>query len=494
MNRFPFVLESLLSSSMLDPEKLKNCNDVFESGIGQCLSEQRDVEYVENLSRIATALYESLTEQEDVKVFGTLESLPQAVVSLRFLEQRIQHLRSMKNLWRWALQITHLSYTEHRKIIESVVLLTNENESRPLEPYLRQISSSFLLTASSDQERISDTHVHDGPPTTHGDQDLCSLYQEVGRYATLCLLYACQIHHEHRTGPNLEGMHFLPLVAQVLSNGSKTSVSWQLASLRVLNHLIVAEPGFDQSVRKFHCSKDFQHSESHLSPTSDEPPSTMLDVLWELTGQSLSWEDDRRHELRIELLRILYALRAGRYSSNPINLSLLTALLRRPNCRLETVHILMDIPSSSILNMNVTEILVDTMETQVSNVVNSTSLGVAAAKAVTPILMVLRQLCLDSPEVFRLVKARVFPNPLPESYTGANKAAMSPADAPKGSLRHKCIRLLSWTEAHTKRWMAELLWTLCNNDANEYAHRVGLGNAIPLLQARGLLQVPPQSI
>jgi Guanine nucleotide exchange factor synembryn len=89
----------------------------------------------------------------------------------------------------------------------------------------------------------------------------------------------------------------------------------------------------------------------------------------------------------------------------------------------------------------------------------------------------------------------IFPNPvtLPSSAAKPCLAVttnMSPADAPRGSLRYKCIRLLTWTESHTKRWMAELLWMLCDANAEEYTYRVGMGNAMPLLHARGLVELP----
>ena len=63
---------------------------------------------------------------------------------------------------------------------------------------------------------------------------------------------------------------------------------------------------------------------------------------------------------------------------------------------------------------------------------------------------------------------------------------MSPLDAPKDTLRGKLVVLLSWAESYIKRCTAELLWTLCNSNGIEYVHRVGLGNALPLLNAKGL--------
>jgi hypothetical protein len=67
---------------------------------------------------------------------------------------------------------------------------------------------------------------------------------------------------------------------------------------------------------------------------------------------------------------------------------------------------------------------------------------------------------------------------------------MGPLDAPKDTLRGKLVMLLSWAESYIKRCTAEFLWALCNSSANEYVHRVGMGNALPLLNAKGLASIP----
>ena len=140
------------------------------------------------------------------------------------------------------------------------------------------------------------------------------------------------------------------------------------------------------------------------------------------------------------------------------------------------------------------------MSQQVNEVIGNTMVDHSATAALVPILVVLNKYSIgDNAKVKKQVKEYVFP-PVAEdefqkkvSELATSKSNMAPLDAPKDTLRGKLCLLLSWPESYVKRCAAEFLWTLCNEDATEYVHRVGMGNALPLLNAKGLASIPAQA-
>mmetsp|Transcript_31111 Transcript_31111/g.47649 ORF Transcript_31111/g.47649 Transcript_31111/m.47649 type:complete len:127 (+) Transcript_31111:2-382(+) len=121
-----------------------------------------------------------------------------------------------------------------------------------------------------------------------------------------------------------------------------------------------------------------------------------------------------------------------------------------------------------------------------------------------PILVVLKKFASTNSKILKSVKEFIFPldaetdtfQPKAKAemgkcgHQGLGAKNMAPLDAPKGSLRWKLIRLMTWTESYTKRATGELLWTLCGNDPREFVLRTGFGNALPLLSLKGHIQLP----
>ena len=129
------------------------------------------------------------------------------------------------------------------------------------------------------------------------------------------------------------------------------------------------------------------------------------------------------------------------------------------------------------------------------------------------------------------LKSSVFPNALPDlTATDAANAVvgsnLDPIDCPWGSRRGRLCELMTSLDPHVKRCSAELLFALCDDDgkrhtdtvllhndndddvpcisssflfsltcfvcgaiyvAHEFVARTGLGNAIALLQTKGVL-------
>jgi hypothetical protein len=300
--------------------------------------------------------------------------------------------------------------------------------------------------------------------------------QETARFATLCLFYATYSTQRDGLFDHLvDKLSYLRVLCSVLSNG-KTTTSVQLANLRLLHSLLVSLPGFCKVVSK--------HGITVVEEDMRFSATNVQDLLLFLLVWCMEEFQDRKLEVATEILRILYVLRAGRTMSE----ELLKQLLLLPDCRLATITLLMDAPAAIIVEMDVQSLLLETLETQVAAVVDQTLLGSEAASAMTPILVVTHNLCRSDQDYKGATKDFIFPNPLDSN---ASSKAMSPSDAPKGSLRFKCIQLLGGgTDSHTKRLTAELLWTLCDEVADEYTKRVGLGNAILLLNAKGLMELP----
>eukprot|EP01032_Pedospumella_encystans_P019394 gene19394-22046_t len=107
----------------------------------------------------------------------------------------------------------------------------------------------------------------------------------------------------------------------------------------------------------------------------------------------------------------------------------------------------------------------------------------------SPVLMVLTNLCTHNTTALNAVKSAVFPHaylPLSSAADSNNQAKMDPTDVPPGTLRYYLIKLMISLDSQLKRCVAEFLFVLCAEDADEFTARTGFGNAVALLQLKGL--------
>ncbi|KAH8050126.1 hypothetical protein JL721_11492 [Aureococcus anophagefferens] len=72
-------------------------------------------------------------------------------------------------------------------------------------------------------------------------------------------------------------------------------------------------------------------------------------------------------------------------------------------------------------------------------------------------------------------------------------ARIHPVDAPRYATRSLLLKLMCDLEPVTKRLVAELVWALCDEDADEFTVRCGVGNAIAFLQIKKLMPMPKPS-
>lgn len=233
--------------------------------------------------------------------------------------------------------------------------------------------------------------------------------------------------------------------------------------------------------------------------------------------------EDKRAELVIEILNCFYAMRKGQELIEPtsgvtgdndgpsLEHSIVQILqLKLPSrsntedfdetiskridqCQLSAVSLLTDSDVSfgkHLVQIGSFEKLLEIFKRQVDDIVDNTRVDSTATATLVPILVVLNRYSVANPVVQQTVKAFVFPTEtekkLQQSITENRKTKMSPSDAPKDTLRGKLIVLLSWVDGYIKRCSAELMWTICDSNSSEFTFRVGLGNALPLLNSKGL--------
>lgn len=239
--------------------------------------------------------------------------------------------------------------------------------------------------------------------------------------------------------------------------------------------------------------------------------------------------EDKRAELVVEILNCFYAMRKGQELVEPTsgvirddnNASLEHTILQilqlkshvRSNsknvdeiiskrinqCKSSAVSLLMDSDVSFgkyLVEIGSFESLLEIFNRQVNDIVDNKKVDGTATATLVPILVVLNRYAVANSVVQQKVKAFVFPTEtekkFQESIKEKRKTQMSPLDAPKDTLRGKLVVLLSWVDGYIKRCSAELMWTICDSDSSEFTFRVGLGNALPLLNSKGLspIQIP----
>ncbi|KAL3776608.1 hypothetical protein ACHAW5_007809 [Stephanodiscus triporus] len=187
--------------------------------------------------------------------------------------------------------------------------------------------------------------------------------------------------------------------------------------------------------------------------------------------------DDRRPDLVLEILRALYALDArgggsALWKETDGHMGIvLCELLRYPSSdarlyeiKLAVVSLLLNAPREycgHIYNFGGVEPLVEILAYQTSLVVvERTGSSAEDAAAVVPILLALLRLVESDESVMQVVKESVFP--LDSEITFERLAAaevekgrsegkvgaknMAPLDAPRGTLRWRLIRLMTWME------------------------------------------------
>jgi hypothetical protein len=363
-------------------------------------------------------------------------------------------------------------------------------------------------------------------------------YPDIPRVASVCIFRATYGADDVTVSARKSFVHSIDgcmYLMKVLLKGDQP-VPRVFSIVRNIHHLISAAP---ESIPIMHkiletltANGDEEDGCSFLEKENDNDNKKY--GLLEVLVATLAWairsdppfpggQYDRRSDLALEILRALFALDAGKPSTMPLPSNdamtqigiMLCEILRLSNadirvyeCKLAVVTLLLNAPEqySGYLSSNGgIKPLVDIMAYQLSVVVvERTGSSAEDAAAVVPILLVLRKLCQSNASILQMVKNEIFPPDLDEEFQGKVKAEMkkeqsegqskaknmAPLDAPRGTVRWKLIRLMTWIDSTVKRAACEFLWTLCNEDATEFVLRTGFGNAVHFLGNKGLVPLP----
>jgi hypothetical protein len=207
---------------------------------------------------------------------------------------------------------------------------------------------------------------------------------------------------------------------------------------------------------------------------------------------------DRQDELIVEMLRCCYAMRVNLMEDHDRWKILVHGALQPQTgyeCQLTVLPLLMDVPTEAWSLQEHERVLLTILEKQIDTTMEEQWVDDRAVSALMPVLAVLYKFCVADATFCRSIQLGIFPNSerMISSEEGKEEVAknMAPLDAPSGTLRWKVIQLLTWPQSFVKRLAGEFLWTLSGNEQQEFVRRVGMGNALPILGLKGLVEMPP---
>lgn len=300
---------------------------------------------------------------------------------------------------------------------------------------------------------------------------------------------------------------------------SLNDIPLALSILRNVHNIIVSFPRGMECTFAAQCSLEVILPDFPENSTATFPSILPYFALRALNADPPGNDDNhhKRAELVVEILRAAYVLRLGKQiETDPQGLfgQLIVKLLRldivtKPQCeecRREAIPPLMDATAEAVatfvFNQDVLQPLWSILEQQVTQVVEQTLVQDSAAAALTPILVVLHKIATHHEDIRRQLKSHIFPDDEEDTFHEKKRREieqhgkcrnMKPLDAPQGTLRCKLVQLMTWPQSHIKRFTGELLWSLCEADSQEFIARVGMGNAVAILGARGLVRLPGQT-
>ncbi|KAL7538396.1 hypothetical protein ACHAXR_011412 [Thalassiosira sp. AJA248-18] len=421
-------------------------------------------------------------------------------------------LRATGLFMRWNAQVLQSPFASIRSPVE----LTGNQMTR------LQFRSMLFLYA-----QLLDLEIVPSPTTTTTTSTaLSSSYPDVPRFASICLFRATYGDDVMSTTArslfvnSLDGCSYL---MKALLKGDQPFPRL-FSVVRNIHHLIAS---FPESIPKM------EKALETLTADTIKGDNNQKYGLSEALVATLAWafrseppfpgaQSDRRSELVVEILRAMYALnlcsaRSRRPSQDTMTqigiilcdlLHLSNSDERCYNIKLAAVALLLNAPkeyTEYLVKTGSIKPLVDILSYQTSLVVvERTGNSSEDAAAVVPILLVLLKLTQSNESALQRVKDEVFPPNAEvafeqrataelakgETEGKSNAKNMAPLDAPRGTLRWKIIRLMTWTDSNVKRTACELLWTLCGEDSTRFVLRTGFGNAIYFLGVRGLVNLP----
>lgn len=193
------------------------------------------------------------------------------------------------------------------------------------------------------------------------------------------------------------------------------------------------------------------------------------------------------HETTVEILRCYYA------ANIPITQDLLRPSIERRSTEIQTAAL----ATLSCVTTDLLHSYVDQLREQklLPDILKCLDTALQKpqvfATDVLSIETVLYKCCRQCPDFCSELKQYIFPPSevfakLVQEQTSIN---MSPLDAPPNTSRYLLIQQLTHHDSNIKRVTGELLWLLCDCDAKNFVQRVGMGNSVAILQAKGIVNL-----
>jgi hypothetical protein len=455
-------------------------------------------------------------------------------------------LRTCKNWLRWYLQIyivipsntaasstsTALQQWQSHDMLELYLLLLEQ--SVPEAPTVARLVSQLFFYASYDQSTVQGANDF----LQHAYAFLVQDLQYFSRVLTLLVSV-------HNNMSNISSSDSVPTGSTGTAGSSNITTRWSalvalaLSLVRNVHNILATYPSAKAAVEATTIPStyltvllDLLETVTHGVTTTSAPTESF--------NQERQQQQD---ELTLEILRTFYALGVGHHLAAPIKddrlarclLELLKVDSSVPTLAaasssvaavedskkgssgnveipLATVSVLMDASptfSEYIVQQDAVQPVLSLLERQVTHIIETSLVDQRGAAACLPVLVVVHRFCQANMAFRKAVKEAVFPvadeanfqrlvtakqqeiqSTRDSGATTGGAKNMKPLDAPVGTLRYKLIRLLTWPESHVKRFASEILWTLCGSDATQFILRVGMGNGMPFLGAKGMVELP----
>ena len=503
---------------------LMKTKDGFQKGQGS--KESLDVLVFQMTQHVISGSIDlpSLALEEDVQDSDdkTNEVLP---IFTHFL---IQLLRSMKNVMRFcnlykenntSSVLNSTEWAQRLRNLEMIQIYLDLSDALPLVSLWLPTSGKIISNSSTSNSSSNIKLLEKESALLTGEA--CGVLLHALRGADRFIL--SEFTKDAQGIPNLVFMLLSSLPVENVIN-----------VVRILHFLAGTIPGVLNNIKAL--NQDFEEravknaSNSHFFSLRTVLVATLA---WCIRSNSPSFPGligDRRPDLVVEILNTLFAMSPGVSQSLSSNGNdsfeeedtmtqlgiLLCDIIRYPNadvrvykCKLAVVNLLMDAPPGYahylLLNGGIQPLIsILTLQATTLVVEQSRTNSVKDALTIVPILAVLHKMCQAVPTVKDIIKVQVFPTNLEEdeecksAIQSDNAVSDSPnycvsmnaLDATPGTLRWKLIKLMTWTDTSVKRCASELLWTLCNEDPNEFVRRTGFGNAVHMLGIKGLVSLP----
>ncbi len=458
-----------------------------------------------------------------------------------------QLIRASKNLIRW-----------NRILLARVKAKRNSTNLQcqisGLDACYRLCSSGMVKLYLTLLEMNSKPYYDDDDDEIKMKMNICKKKDELAKNSCVALFHStygeaiepiCKRSLGELTAPSSK-VYGIQKIMKLLLSSSSMQVT--LALIKLIHNLVGSVSGImnvmDAELKVLVKSEN-ETEENRLNFTTSLIETNLISILVSTLAWSIRSKPpfpgntellDRRSEIVIEIIRVLFALQHRHNTSykkvnesNPEAMTqlgvLIVDILHLPNkdkrvyeCKVSVLILLMDAPKEfsqflytnhcvehllTILWLKLNEIIVE-KEGMVQNQ--------SSAASILPILILLNRVSQANKSIQTEIKGVIFPPERDDEVMAKYKSKnaeknrssstlglapaptkgnnLNPVDAPHGTLRWKLIHLMTWTESNVKRCASELLWTLCNGDSKEFVARTGFGNAVHMLGIKGLVNIP----